>query len=167
MSLSLVVAGAAALAGGLAVAWRQRRRRPRMRRVRRPRRLDLADLKALGQKRVDSMRECRMKVLEKRQQGDWLCLKIRVEPKSAQTRWWPWAISVECPEQLALRDAALQGGVLQGALPRRVEGHQLDDWVSGVHSIVVLVQPPVGCKRLEVGYYGLPACLLDLCNLQF
>lgn len=162
MSLSLVVAGAAALAGGLAVAWRQRRRRPRMRQVRRPRRLDLADLKALAQKRVDSMRDCRIKVLEQRRQGDWLYLRVRVEPPSAQTRWWPWAISVECPEQLALRDAALQGGVLQGALPRRVEGHGLDDWLCGVHSIVVLVQPPAQCGRLEVGYYGAPACFLDL-----
>ncbi len=162
MSVTLVVAGAAALAGGLVVAWNRRRRRPGMRKVRRPRRLDLADLKALGQKRVESMRSCRMRVLQRELQGDWLRLLVRVEPPIAGARWWPWAISVECPEQLALRDAAEQGGVLQGALPREVEGHPLDAWLSGVHSVWVRVLAPPGCARLEVGYYGAPACFLDL-----
>lgn len=162
MSVTLVVAGAAALAGGLAVAWRQRRRRPKMRRVRRPRRLDLADLKALGQKRVDGMRGCRMRVLQRDSQGDWLRLLVRVEPPTPLVRWWPWGISVECPELLTLRDAAEQGGVLQGALSRQVESHPLDAWLSGAHSIWIRVQTPPDCARLEVGYYGAPACLLDL-----
>ena len=159
--MSLTLVAAAALAGGMAVAWRWRRRKPRMRQVRRPRRLDLADLKALGQKRVESMRGCRIQVLEKSREGDWLRLRLRVEPPTPQTRWWPWAVSVECPEQLALRDAASQG-VMQGALPRRVDGHQRDAWVHGTHSLLILVQPPPGCGRLELGYYGAPACFLDL-----
>lgn len=160
--MSLTLAVAAALAGGLAVAWRQRRRRkPRMRQVRRPRRLDLADLKALGQKRVESMRGCRIQVLEKSREGDWLRLRLRVEPPTQQTRWWPWAVTVECPEQLALRDAAT-AGVMQGALPRRVHGHERDAWLHGAHSLLIMVQPPSDCARLELGYYGAPACLLDL-----
>lgn len=162
MSVTLFVAGAAALAGGLAVAWRRGRRRPKMRRVRRPRRLDLADLKALAHKRVESMRGCRMRVLQRQQSEQGLRLLIRVEPPNTQARWWPWALSVECPRQLAARDAAEQGEVLQGALPRRVEGHPLDAWLCGVHSVWVVVQPPAGCVRLEVGYYGAPACYLDL-----
>ncbi|MBX3171050.1 MAG: hypothetical protein KF760_26820 [Candidatus Eremiobacteraeota bacterium] len=162
MSVTLVVAGAAALAGGLALAWRRRRRRPRLRQIRRPRRLDLAELKALGQKRVESMRCCRMEVLEREQKGDWLRLLVRVEPPTPRARWWPWAISLECPRQLAARDAAEQGAALQGALPRRVEGHELDAWLCGAHSIWVMVQPPPDCRRLELGYYGAPACFLDL-----
>ena len=162
MSVSLVVAGAAALAGGLAMVWRRRGRRPRMRQVRRPRRLDLADLKALAQKRVESMRGCRMKVLEAEKQGLWLRLLVQVEPPTAQTRWWPWAVSVECPQQLIARDSARQGEVMLGALPRRVEGHALDDWLCGAHSIVVLVQQTPQCSSLELGYYGQPACFLDL-----
>ncbi|MBN9414978.1 hypothetical protein ABS71_16715 [bacterium SCN 62-11] len=161
--MSVTLVAAAACVGGLALIWQRKKRRPpKMRRVRRPRRLDLADLKALGQKRVETMRDCRLRLLEQKREGDWLRLLVRVEPPNGQTRWWPWAVSVECPEQLALRDAAQQGEPLQGSLPRRVEGHERDAWLSGPHSIAVLVQPPAECNRLELGYYGHPACHVDL-----
>jgi hypothetical protein len=161
MSLTLVLAAATTLAAAT-IAWRRRPRPKKMRQVRRPRRLDLAELKALGQKRVETMQNCRLRILEKQQQGPWLRLTIRVEPPTPQTRWWPWAISVDCPDQLAQRDAASQGEPLQGALPRRVEGHAVDAWLSGPHNISVLVQPPEPCRQLEVGYYGRPACTTDL-----
>ncbi|MBS2036764.1 hypothetical protein JST97_17370 [bacterium] len=163
MSLTALLAAAAVAATG-ALWWRRPRRRGRPRRGRprpgpqvAPRPIELVDLKAESQRRVESMRGCRLRVLEVASEGDWLRLVVRVEPPSPETRWWPSGVSVECPAQLALRDAATQGPPLQGALPKRLEGCALDDWRQGPAQVVLRVLTPTECVRLEIGYYGLPA----------
>jgi hypothetical protein len=157
-----------AAAVGLAVAGAWVCRRPRRRRRVRPRanspKLDLADLKAECQGRLESMQGCRLSVLEGRLEGTWLRLVVRVEPPTPETRWWPWGVSVECPKQLALRDAASQGPPLQGALPRRLEGHGPDDWVYGRTDLIIRVQTPDECQSLEIGYYGRPLARYQLKN---
>lgn len=163
MSVTVLLAAAGLAAAGVMV-WRRPRRR-----LRRGRRLppsyqplDLADLKAESQRRVESMRSCRLSLVQATREGEWLRLVIRVKPPAAETRWWPSGISLECPQQLALRDAATQGPPLQGALTKKLEGYAPDDWRQGDADLVLRVCPPSGCVCLEIGYYGAPAALIQL-----
>lgn len=124
--------------------------------------MDLADLKAESQRRLETMRGCSLSVLQSAREEEWLRLVVRVKPPAAETRWWPSGISVECPLQLALRDAASQGPPLQGALPKKLEGYAPDDWRQGGADVVLRVRPPLDCACLEIGYYGAPSSLLQL-----
>ena len=157
-----MVAGLA-LGASAAGLWHRRRRRPSPPRpVRSVPPVDLADLKAMAQKRREDMQGCRLLICEHRfTESGWLRLLVKVEPPTAQVRWWPWGLSLECPERLARRDSMTEGGVLQLALPKRVEGHGLDSSLHGVHTLAILVRLPSDCLRLEVGYYGRPIVVWD------
>lgn len=155
--MTLVVAGLALGVSAVGL-WRRQRSRGKLprRRLRLPK-VELAELKALAQKRQDDMQGCRLSICQQAQVEDgWLRLLLKVEPPSPQSQWWPWGISLECPDSLARRDAMREGGVMQWALPKRVEGHDLDSYLHGTHTIAVLVLLPSQCSRLEVGYYGRP-----------
>lgn len=165
MSFSVLL-GAAGLALAAGLIWR-RPRRPRRGRARPITwvRVDLADLKAESLRRVQSMQDCRLSVLEGRLEEGWLRLVVRVEPPTPETRWWPWGVSVECPLQLARRDAASHGPPLQGQLPRRLEGHAPDAWVHGRADLIIWIQTPDDCQSLEIGYYGRPLTLYQLLRI--
>ena len=152
--------GLAASALGM---WRVRRRRTKLRVRRSVARVDLAELKAMAQKRLEDMQGCRLRICDQRlAENGWLRLLLKVEPPQEHTRWWPWGVSLECPELLARRDAMTEGGVLHFALEKRVEGHDLESWLRGAHTVAVLVLLPEGCTRLEIGYYGRPVVMWDV-----
>lgn len=163
MSLTLV---AAATAAGLATAlvWRRTvgKPKPRRRPRRRHRPVELADLKAEGLRRIESMQGFRLTVLEAARQDVWLLLVVRVEPPTPEARWWPCGVSVECPRRLALRDSASQGPPLQGSLLRRLEQYDLETWVRGRLDLRLRVQTPPDCDSLEIGYYGRPGAVYQL-----
>jgi len=119
----------------------------------------------MAQKRQEDMQGCRLSICQHGLTEDgWLRLLLKVEPPSSQSRWWPWGLSLECPERLARRDALSEGGVLQLTLSKRVEGHVLDSWLCGTHTIALLVLLPGECAHLEVGYYGRPVVHWEVCR---
>ncbi|MBT9584502.1 hypothetical protein IV102_14255 [bacterium] len=147
-------------------------------------RLDLAELQALGQRRIDAMQDCIFSLvcwqstraphapssvcLTRQMPGRWLSFQVQVTPSAATTPWWPCAISVESPQFLAQRDALPQadGPDYERALHLRiqtvVEGHSVEACLHGPHRVTVLAYVPDCCTDLEIGYYGRPLLTLHL-----
>ena len=150
-------------------------------------RLDLAQLKALGQRRIDEMKDCTFSLVSwqatqapqappspcmtRQMPGRWLSLQLQVTPSAATTAWWPCAISVESPQFLAQRDALPQGDgpdyerALHLRIQTVVEGHSVETSLHGPHRVTVLAYVPDCCTDLEIGYYGRPLLTLHLGDL--